>query len=132
MVSDPLRALGTILIPDSESDAPAGHEDKRQHQNDKPKKGGRKSGAGDEERPGKEMSKAARRKEQNRAAQKAFRERREARVTDVCVSIAQIGLTLTPSLRQKWPNWKTSHSARPSKMRTCDLFSSDSRKKMSD
>jgi AP-1-like factor len=29
------------------------------------------------------MSKAARRKEQNRAAQKAFRERREARVTDV-------------------------------------------------
>ena len=91
MVSDPLRALGTILIPDSESDAPAGHEDKRQHQNDKPtKKGGRKSGAGDEEKPGKEMSKAARRKEQNRAAQKAFRERRETRVTDVSLPVSPI------------------------------------------
>jgi AP-1-like factor len=86
------RARLTI---DSDSDAPTGHDGKRQHQNDKPtKKGGRKSFAGDEERPGKEMSKAARRKEQNRAAQKAFRERREARVTDVRLSFSKFGLRL--------------------------------------
>lgn len=72
---------------ETDSDAVTGHEDKRQHQNAKPtKKGGRKSGGGatvEDGTSGKEMSKSARRKEQNRAAQKAFRERREARVTDV-------------------------------------------------
>lgn len=75
----------------------SGHEDKRQHQNAKSgKKGGRKSnasgtgngagtddGTGTPSKGGKELGKAARRKEQNRAAQKAFRERREARVNDV-------------------------------------------------
>lgn len=40
------------------------------------KKGGEKAGKDN-------MTKAQRRKEQNRAAQKAFRERREAKVRDV-------------------------------------------------
>jgi len=62
-----------------------GHEDKKSHPNDKStpaKKGGRKSlGTDDSKLSAKE--KAARRKEQNRAAQKAFRERRENKVKDV-------------------------------------------------
>lgn len=79
----------TDIQVETDSDAVTGHEDKRQHHNVKTtKKGGRKSGAGatgagEDGAPGKEMSKSVRRKEQNRAAQKAFRERREARVTDV-------------------------------------------------
>lgn len=71
---------------EDDSDAPAsGHDDKRQHQNKSSgRKGGRKSvGDSGDARPGKELSKAARRKEQNRAAQKAFRERREAKVKDL-------------------------------------------------
>ncbi|WWD17350.1 hypothetical protein CI109_101791 [Kwoniella shandongensis] len=78
---------------ESESDgSPSGHEDKRQHGNDKSgKKGGRKSSGGNEDgRPGKEPNKAARRKEQNRAAQKAFRERREAKVKDLEAKVAEL------------------------------------------
>lgn len=83
---------------ETDSDAVSGHEDKRQHQNTKSgKKGGRKSSAsgtgaddGTPSKPGKEMSKAARRKEQNRAAQKAFRERREARVNDLEAKVAEL------------------------------------------
>lgn len=70
---------------DSASDFATGHEDKRAHPNEKAtKKGGRKSVGGEEGKGGKD-NKAARRKEQNRAAQKAFRERREAKVKDVSV-----------------------------------------------
>ena len=81
------QGQSTDSMTETDSDAATGHEDKRQHQNTKTtKKGGRKSGVsanGEDGTSGKEMSKSARRKEQNRAAQKAFRERREARVTDV-------------------------------------------------
>ncbi|WVW83881.1 hypothetical protein I302_105903 [Kwoniella bestiolae CBS 10118] len=74
---------------DSDSDM-SGHEDKRMHNDDKPtksgKKGGRKSTSGE----GKEPNKAARRKEQNRAAQKAFRERREAKVKDLEQKVAEL------------------------------------------
>ena len=71
---------------DEEDDSDEGdeHEDKRVHQNAKTsgaKKGGRKSVGEDGKGP--KENKAARRKEQNRAAQKAFRERREAKVKDV-------------------------------------------------
>ena len=59
------------------SDSPDGHEDKKHEPNAKPRKS--KDGTG------KELTKAQRRKEQNRAAQKAFRERREAKVHDVSV-----------------------------------------------
>ena len=89
--TDHLPRSSDVFVTETDSDAVSGHEDKRQHQNTKSgKKGGRKSSAsgtgaddGTPSKPGKEMSKAARRKEQNRAAQKAFRERREARVNDV-------------------------------------------------
>ncbi|ORY34099.1 hypothetical protein BCR39DRAFT_518473 [Naematelia encephala] len=67
----------------------SGHEDKRQHGSKSGHKGGRKSGDGNE-KGGKEMSKAARRKEQNRAAQKAFRERREAKVKDLEAKVAEL------------------------------------------
>ena len=70
---------------DSGSDLSDGHEDKRSHPNDKStpaKKGGRKSLGVDEGKLS-AKEKAARRKEQNRAAQKAFRERRENKVKDV-------------------------------------------------
>lgn len=74
---------GHVLTIDSLSDN--GHEDKRQHGNDK--KGGRRRSSkeeGKDKKPGKDnLTKAQRRKEQNRAAQKAFRERREAKVRDV-------------------------------------------------
>lgn len=74
---------------DSASDFAEGHEDKKAHPNAKVtnKKGGRKSLGGEEGKGGKDVSKAARRKEQNRAAQKAFRERREAKVKDVSLSL---------------------------------------------
>ncbi|WVQ82376.1 hypothetical protein IAT38_004504 [Cryptococcus sp. DSM 104549] len=87
---------------DSESDFPSGHEDKRQHGRTKSasaaagsgRKGARKSTGGAAEEPagtkGKEVSKAARRKEQNRAAQKAFRERREAKVKDLEEKVAEL------------------------------------------
>ncbi|OCF36669.1 hypothetical protein I316_01264 [Kwoniella heveanensis BCC8398] len=72
---------------DSDSDAPSGHEDKKAHPNDKaPGRKGRKSAGGE----GKEPNKAARRKEQNRAAQKAFRERREAKVKDLEEKVAEL------------------------------------------
>ncbi|WVQ99326.1 hypothetical protein IAU59_006458 [Kwoniella sp. CBS 9459] len=72
---------------DSESDAPSGHEDKKAHPNDKGSgRKGRKSAGGE----GKEPNKAARRKEQNRAAQKAFRERREAKVKDLEEKVAEL------------------------------------------
>ncbi|KIR40653.1 hypothetical protein I307_02084 [Cryptococcus deuterogattii 99/473] len=74
----------------SDSDFPSGHEDKKQHGSGRAavasasgsgRRGARKSGGG--EGDGKrELSKSERRKEQNRAAQKAFRERREAKVKD--------------------------------------------------
>ncbi|WRT66324.1 uncharacterized protein IL334_003279 [Kwoniella shivajii] len=78
---------------DSESDDVSGHEDKRAHNNNKGtnsgkgsgKKGGRKSNG-----EGKEPNKAARRKEQNRAAQKAFRERRENKVKDLEEKVAEL------------------------------------------
>ena len=57
------------------SDSPDAHEDKRREPNAKPRRS--------KEGTGKELTKAQRRKEQNRAAQKAFRERREAKVHDV-------------------------------------------------
>lgn len=79
----------------SDSDLPSGHEDKKQHgagraaagsASGSGRKGGRKSGGG--EGDGKrELNKSERRKEQNRAAQKAFRERREAKVKDVSIRI---------------------------------------------
>ncbi|KAK8864352.1 hypothetical protein IAR55_001599 [Kwoniella newhampshirensis] len=76
---------------DSDSDIPSGHEDKRQHGNEKGgRKGGRKSGAGEDGKSSKEPNKAARRKEQNRAAQKAFRERREAKVKDLEAKVAEL------------------------------------------
>lgn len=65
-----------------------GHEDKRQHPNEPKRNGPRRSTDGKKgaEKPGKDnLTKAQRRKEQNRAAQKAFRERREAKVRDVSV-----------------------------------------------
>lgn len=60
----------------TDSDA-GGHEDKRQH-------GAARSKGRPSEDGLSKKDKAARRKEQNRAAQKAFRERREAKVKDVC------------------------------------------------
>jgi AP-1-like factor len=77
---------------DTASDFTTGHDDKRSHQTKATgtKKGGRKSIGGEEGKGGKDPSKAAKRKEQNRAAQKAFRERREAKVKDVSAP-CQIG-----------------------------------------
>jgi hypothetical protein len=72
-----------LMRADTASDSADVHEDKRQHQTKAAaKKGGRKS-VGDDGKGGSKSDKAARRKEQNRAAQKAFRERREAKVKDV-------------------------------------------------
>lgn len=75
---------------DSEDDAQSGHEDKRAHGNKASAtasgsgRRGRKSVGGDDTpSKGSKDNKAARRKEQNRAAQKAFRERREAKVKTV-------------------------------------------------
>lgn len=90
----PLRSSGGSLAdnPDSGSDDPNGHEDKRAHGNDKAaggaagsgRRGGRKSTGGAAGDAGsKEMSKAEKRKVQNRQAQEAFRKRREAKVKDV-------------------------------------------------
>lgn len=83
----------------SESTSDLGHEDKRAHgQNAKNsqittgQKGGRKSGSNEDgQGKNKEIGKAARRKEQNRAAQKAFRERREAKVHDVSAKALPYG-----------------------------------------
>ncbi|OWZ73634.1 hypothetical protein AYX14_00975 [Cryptococcus neoformans] len=82
----------------SDSDLPSGHEDKKQHgaaraaaasASGSGRRGGRKSGGG--EGDGKrELSKSERRKEQNRAAQKAFRERREAKVKDLEDKVAEL------------------------------------------
>lgn len=78
---------------EDDSDLADGHEDKRVHQNGRTpggsKKGGRKSVGGDDPKAPKE-TKAARRKEQNRAAQKAFRERREAKVKDLEDKVAEL------------------------------------------
>ncbi|WWC61846.1 uncharacterized protein I303_104431 [Kwoniella dejecticola CBS 10117] len=75
---------------ESDSDEVTGHEDKKVHNNksETKKKGGRKSNAGEDGK--KEPNKAARRKEQNRAAQKAFRERREAKVKILEEQVAQL------------------------------------------
>jgi hypothetical protein len=111
---------------DSDSDAP-GHEDKRAHPNDKAgtvsgsgRRGGRKSvGEG-----GKEGNKAARRKEQNRAAQKAFRERREAKVKDVSESDSCrtcFMLKLRSSKIRSLP-WSQSHKALWRRMRTYEAY----------
>lgn len=61
-----------------------GHDDKRQHGDEK-RTARRSSGdkKGDKGASNDKMTKAQRRKEQNRAAQKAFRERREQKVKDV-------------------------------------------------
>ena len=67
------------------------HEDKRLHgprdsaENAIGRKGGRKSQSNEDGsgKNTKDVGKAAKRKEQNRAAQKAFRERRENKVKDV-------------------------------------------------
>ncbi|WVO16244.1 hypothetical protein L204_103915 [Cryptococcus depauperatus] len=67
------RPFGRDIEDESGSDFPSGHEDKR-HSTHKP------VGTGGRIR---ELSKAEKRKEQNRAAQKAFRERREARVKNL-------------------------------------------------
>jgi AP-1-like factor len=88
------RIILTLTL-ESASDFASGHEDKKQHGSvtkNQPtgKKGGRKSivslGTPADESGLSSKEKAARRKEQNRAAQKAFRERRENKVKDVgCV-----------------------------------------------
>ena len=83
--------LARIILTGQDSGSDLGHEDKRQRgsnaKNGQSGSGrkGRKSD-GNEDGSGKgtrDVGKAARRKEQNRAAQKAFRERREAKVHDV-------------------------------------------------
>lgn len=70
------QSLASSLMPDTGDDSPGGHDGKRAHPNDKAgaARRGRKSGANDD-KP-KEVTKAAKRKEQNRAAQKAFARRR--------------------------------------------------------
>lgn len=81
-----------LTFADSDDVLPSGHEDKRAHGNDA-RRGGRKSN-GDEASGGsggkREQTKAARRKEQNRAAQKAFRERRENKVKDLEGKVAEL------------------------------------------
>jgi hypothetical protein len=91
---------------DSASDSANGHDDKRQHPSNTKanatasgsgRKGGRKSvGEDGATSKGSSKDKAARRKEQNRAAQKAFRERREAKVSLVsCVDCMKKRIELT-------------------------------------
>lgn len=91
---------------DSASDSANGHDDKRQHPSNTKanatasgsgRKGGRKSvGEDGATSKGSSKDKAARRKEQNRAAQKAFRERREAKVSLVsCVNRIETRKELT-------------------------------------
>ena len=91
----------TPARPDSASDFATGHEDKRAHaagtqpsgSSGSGRKGSRNSTGGEEgtgPRTTKDVGKAARRKEQNRAAQKAFRERREAKVRDLEEKIAEL------------------------------------------
>ncbi|KLT39310.1 hypothetical protein CC85DRAFT_265654 [Cutaneotrichosporon oleaginosum] len=75
-----------------ESLSDTAHDDKRQH-NDKKSGGPRKSTDTKKgEKGGKDTAttKAQRRKEQNRAAQKAFRERREAKVRDLEQKVAEL------------------------------------------
>ncbi|KAL1413504.1 DNA-binding transcription factor yap1 [Vanrija albida] len=69
-----------------------GHEDKRQHGNDKSGRGRRNTleKKGNDKGPKDTTTKAQRRKEQNRAAQKAFRERREAKVRDLEAKVAEL------------------------------------------
>ncbi|KAL7421687.1 DNA-binding transcription factor yap1 [Cryptotrichosporon argae] len=74
---------------DSGDEVPSGHEDKRAHGNEK--RGPRRSAGKDDAKTGKDVTtKAQRRKEQNRAAQKAFRERREAKVRDLEEKVAEL------------------------------------------
>ena len=84
--------VSSLRSSSTESGSDAAHDDKRAHgstfkdnQGGLGRKGGRKSGldGDDQGKPGRDSNKAARRKEQNRAAQKAFRERRENKVRDV-------------------------------------------------
>ncbi|BEI84720.1 hypothetical protein CcaverHIS002_0501210 [Cutaneotrichosporon cavernicola] len=93
--SGPHAALEDDDDDDSLSDT--AHDDKRQH-NDR-KSGGRRNSSDNHnhkssktEKGGKDtaMTKAQRRKEQNRAAQKAFRERREAKVRDLEQKVAEL------------------------------------------
>ncbi|ODO08866.1 hypothetical protein L198_00601 [Cryptococcus wingfieldii CBS 7118] len=82
----------------SESDLPSGHEDKRQNGKGRTasgasgsgRRGGRKSLTTADGEGRKELSKSERRKEQNRAAQKAFRERREAKVKDLEDKVSEL------------------------------------------
>lgn len=67
-----------------------GHEDKRQHGNDKRGRRNTLEKKGNEKGPKDTTTKAQRRKEQNRAAQKAFRERREAKVRDLEAKVAEL------------------------------------------
>ncbi|TXT15715.1 hypothetical protein VHUM_00218 [Vanrija humicola] len=69
-----------------------GHEDKRQHGNDKSGRARRNTleKKGNDKGPKDTTTKAQRRKEQNRAAQKAFRERREAKVRDLEAKVAEL------------------------------------------
>ncbi|ADV20272.1 Hypothetical protein CGB_B2630C [Cryptococcus gattii WM276] len=82
----------------SDSDLPSGHEDKKQHGSGRAaaasasgsgRRGARKSGGGEVDGK-RELNKSERRKEQNRAAQKAFRERREAKVKDLEDKVAEL------------------------------------------
>lgn len=112
---------------DSDSDEPFGHEDKRVHPNDRlepldgsGKKGPRKSKGEDGQPKLTKETKAARRKEQNRAAQKAFRERREAKVKDVSVRFypARCCHSLTDSWKTTLPIWKPKVKAKTPRMKT--------------
>ena len=97
-----MTSSALIHAADSGSDSADVHEDKRPHQNKAgTKKGGRKS-VGDDGKGGSKSDKAARRKEQNRAAQKAFRERREAKVKDVSDTGHYRVTSLTRSLKTNW------------------------------
>lgn len=93
---------------DDDDSSDNGHDDKRQH-GDESRKGRRASGdkktSGDKND---KMTKAQRRKEQNRAAQKAFRERREQRVKDVG---GVFECTNNPSSRRRLQSWSKSRLA---------------------
>lgn len=106
----------------------SGHEDKRAHGNKAsgPASGsgrrGRKSVGGDDTpSKGSKDSKAARRKEQNRAAQKAFRERREAKVKTVRVPLQCVVIISDHygSWKTRSPNLNRSRRPRMSRTRTC-------------
>lgn len=140
LVNTSSRALLTLTFSASDSDLPSGHEDKKQHGSGRAavasasgsgRRGARKSGGGEVDGK-RELSKSERRKEQNRAAQKAFRERREAKVKDVSTSIFfWAGKLMHSSSRTRWQSSNRKRTARRLKMKTFGASSSVCRRRMS-